>query len=265
MPIDLSQQHIVHFYGQDDRLLIPVVAEYLSAGLNRSHAALVIATPEHGDALLDALGERGVNFRAAVSERKLVLIDGRTALARVMESGQPAWNEFENIVGNVARQLQSRGGGRTELRAYGEMVALLWSAKQFSAVVRLEEFWNRLLSSLKFHLLCSYPCNLFDEDFRTEHLDGILCSHSRVMPSDASEGMFDAIVKAMSELLHIEDAEVRSSFYSNRTRSSWPELPRAEATALWLRDTVPDYAGEILMRARLHCQLQSSKERRESL
>jgi len=33
-------------------------------------------------------------------------------------------------------------------------------------------------------------------------------------------------------------------------RPSWAAIPQAEATVLWLRNNLPDYADEILARAR---------------
>jgi hypothetical protein len=43
------------------------------------------------------------------------------------------------------------------VRAFGEMVSLLWDGNQVSAAIELEAMWNELGSQYPFSLYCGYP------------------------------------------------------------------------------------------------------------
>jgi len=43
------------------------------------------------------------------------------------------------------------------VRAFGEMVAVLWERDQREAAIELEELWNELLGHHPFSLMCGYP------------------------------------------------------------------------------------------------------------
>ena len=47
------------------------------------------------------------------------------------------------------------------LRAYGEMVDVLWRRGEKSAALRLEELWNELQARRSFTLLCAYAMGKF--------------------------------------------------------------------------------------------------------
>ena len=50
------------------------------------------------------------------------------------------------------------------LRAYGEMVDILWKDKMEAAAVRLEMLWNQLAQARKVSLLCGYSMGSFYKD-----------------------------------------------------------------------------------------------------
>jgi hypothetical protein len=53
--------------------------------------------------------------------------------------------------------LRRVGRGReTTIRAYGEMVDLLWKDGRSAASIKLEMLWNRLAGTHDFSLLCGY-------------------------------------------------------------------------------------------------------------
>ena len=54
------KEHVVHLYGSDDQLLTSHASRFLAEGLKRGERLLVIATPEHADALISRLGDEGV-------------------------------------------------------------------------------------------------------------------------------------------------------------------------------------------------------------
>jgi hypothetical protein len=173
-------EHVVQLYGEDDQLLTRNVSRYLREGLRRGDGLLVIATPEHSTAFTRQLQEQGEDPSAAVADGRLVVLDAEATLARFMVDGQPDWERFEGVIGDAMRQVRPQPG-RNGLRAYGEMVGVLWEAGQVSAAIQLEEHWNRLLSSHSFTLFGAYPIDILGSELQTSVLAAIVRAHTHVL------------------------------------------------------------------------------------
>ena len=77
------------------------------------------------------------------------------------------------------------------VRAFGEMVALLWAEGNHAAAIRLEGLWNELQKSHSFSLFCAYPMGeLCEEKFSGAH-DSICSVHSRVLPAESYAELSD--------------------------------------------------------------------------
>jgi hypothetical protein len=104
-----------------------------------------------------------------------------------MRSGAPDESLFVQVVGAVL----ARAGGRYEgVRAFGEMVALLWLEGKPEAARRLEQLWNMLSVVHRFSLFCAYPSSPFFASSTEEQFHGICDEHSHVIP--AGHGLQDA-------------------------------------------------------------------------
>jgi anti-sigma regulatory factor (Ser/Thr protein kinase) len=88
---------------------------------------------------------------AGTDTARFVALDAGATLARFRAGGRIDRSEFRRVIGGVIR---SAGGG--SVRAYGEMVALLWESGDILAAIELEELWNELGRELEFWLLCGY-------------------------------------------------------------------------------------------------------------
>jgi hypothetical protein len=144
--------HLVHFY-EDERCLTGVVVDFLVAGAAAGEPLVVIATAAHRAAFLDGLEARGVAPDALLASGQLTLLDASATLASLMVDGVPDPARFDAVIGG---QLARIGAGAAQVRAYGEMVDLLWSRGERQAALRLEELWNELASRHRFSLLCAY-------------------------------------------------------------------------------------------------------------
>lgn len=169
--------HIVQFYD-DDAFLLDSVAAFLAAGWDAGERLLVIATPEHCRGLRERLEEDG----RSVDGGRLLFLDAEQTLARFLVDGMPVWDRFVAEV--EARLAQSGGADGGPLRAFGEMVDLLWRDGHGEAVVELEELWNRLGRLHPLSLLCGYRMDRFDDQDHVHHFQRICGAHSRVLPSE---------------------------------------------------------------------------------
>ena len=142
--------HHVLFYGDDEELL-QHLRTYVLKGLADAGHCIVIATPEHREALRAALPPHPL--RAAESAGRFQTLDAEQTLALFMRGGLPDPELFEQTVGTTVRD---HATGGNFLHAYGEMVAVLWKQGSIVGALQLEELWNELQHHVAFTLLCAY-------------------------------------------------------------------------------------------------------------
>jgi hypothetical protein len=170
------EEHVVQLYGRNDQLLTRNVSRYLAEGLRRGDALVVIATREHAAAIT---GELTLDGGDAVADGRLVVLDARETLDRFLVGGQPDEALFRDVVGGVLAEAHRRSS-TGHVRAFGEMVGLLWVAGDRAAATRLEEYWNDLLRGSACSLFCAYPIDIYDNDGDTGGLDAVLGSHTHM-------------------------------------------------------------------------------------
>ena len=71
------------------------------------------------------------------------------------------------------------------IRAYGEIVDVLWKSGQEVAAIRLEMLWNKLAMTHNFSLLCGYSMGHFYKD---ASLAAIHDQHSHVVAATGALG-----------------------------------------------------------------------------
>jgi DcmR-like sensory protein len=230
-------QHVVQLYGTDNRDLVRRVCQYFRAGLRRGEGVLGIATLEHAFAFAREL-RADSHYREAVSQGRLLFLDAEFTLAQCMDGEHPSWERFDAAVNvplsDLARRVEGAG-----IRAYGEMVGLLWTGHRADAAFRLEQFWNVALRKHNASLFCGYPIDLFEP---TAQVDGVLAlvgTHTHVVPNRGDRAA--ALERAIHEVL----GESRPAGARN-DRDPAAALPRAEALALDLWRRFPDRAREVL-------------------
>jgi len=237
-------------YGSDPAPLMRSVGRYLADGLSSGEGAVVIATESHRDGILAELDMLGADPAAALRDGRLVVLDAQETMARFIVDGQPDRELFEATARPVLSALRARCPAG--VRAYGEMVGVLWEAGRFAAAIRLEEFWNTLLDQGGLRLFCAYPIDVCGDGFTPADVDAVMSSHTHVVPTGAE--LEAALDRAMQDVLGTSAAALRPLMDAN-CRAAWAALPRAEATILWLRDNVPSLTGAILRRTREYAHL----------
>jgi len=172
--------HAVRFY-ENDASLCRTIADFVGEGLSLGQPALVIATPVHNDALLHELSTRHVEVSAVQASGDLLLLDARDILATFMRDGMPDASLFKTHVPNaIARVCRSRN---VTIRAYGEMVDVLWQDGLTAAAIRLEMLWNQLAATHDFSLLCGYSMGSF---YKAAGMRDICAQHSHVVAAESS-------------------------------------------------------------------------------
>jgi PAS domain S-box-containing protein len=175
--------HLVRFY-EDDAFLTAAVTKFVTEGLGAGDFVTIIATELHGQMFVRQLEAEGVEVGRARASGQLVLVDAHETLSKFMRGGEPDRGLFESEVGGlIAKQAHAAGGQR--LRAYGEMVDVLWKGGERSAALHLEELWNDLQNRHAFTLLCAYAMGSFYKEPASLH--DVCSAHTHVV-SEAVDG-----------------------------------------------------------------------------
>jgi anti-sigma regulatory factor (Ser/Thr protein kinase) len=166
--------HLVHFYRAEDELAERVGA-YLAEALDGGGAAIAIASEPHLVAIGHKLEAVGINPRTAIAAGELILLDARATLDKLVIEGQVDREAFDREVGRTVR---AAGRRHSTLRAYGEMVDLLWQDGDIPAAIELERVWNDLMARLRFTLLCAYQSSAVEAPEHGQGLQAICRLHS---------------------------------------------------------------------------------------
>jgi signal transduction histidine kinase len=178
-----SSTHVVQFY-ESEQFLYEVVTDYLADGLSAGEPLIVIATDEHLLAFCRQLELRGTSVERLRTVGRLKLLDARETLAKLMKGEMPDADLFRAEVGRVVEESVRRNrGGR--IRAYGEMVDLLWRGGNPQAAIRLEELWNQLARVRSFSLLCGYSLQASVRSDDLEHYQHVCNAHAKVLPGES--------------------------------------------------------------------------------
>ena len=192
-PLDVG--HVVQFYGHEEELA-DRVAGYLLAALQRDGVAVVIATAAHRRAFEGRLTQAGADLAAAARSGSYLAVDAGDTVRALMPAGRLDRDAFDRVVGGLIRRAGQQG---RPVRAYGEMVTLLWEAGLVNAAVQLEEMWDALGLRHAFSLFCSYPASSVSGDGCLEAFAEVCRLHHSVVggwPAPAAPGATRAFARS---------------------------------------------------------------------
>lgn len=190
-----SESHVVCLYRHDSDLA-EAVAAYLKRGLSDGASLVLVAVPEHLREIEDDLRAHG-----EWEPERISVLDAAETLESITSDGWVEADAFDRVVGGAIRS--AAAGGRP-VRAYGEMVSLLWQAGDVLATFEVEALWDDLGRQVPFSLLCSYPS---EPDQTASGPDSVAALHdvvhtvgARVRETTAS---FEAVVESPCRARHL--------------------------------------------------------------
>jgi hypothetical protein len=186
-------EHIVQIYENDD-VFINLLAGFISHGFDSGDTVIIIATAEHLKALNQRLKAQNYDLFSLTLHDQYIPLNAEETLAQFMINGWPDEHLFYHLLNNLLLRSRKRG---QKVRAFGEMVAILWKEGFGAATVQLEELWNRFCRAESFGLFCAYPKSAFTEDAH-ESLMKICNCHSKVV-SSSSNGTSALLYKNIPE------------------------------------------------------------------
>ena len=173
-----KHHHAVQFYS-DEQSLAQTVARFIADGLECGEPGIVIATQIHAAMIKSYLEATGLSVSNLQRTTELTILDARKMLASFMVSGAPDPLLFKSQIGAVIDRL-SAGRPPSPVRAYGEMVDVLWQDGWPDAAIKLEMLWNRLASDYAFALMCGYQVSHFSNESSIARFQRVCQLHTDV-------------------------------------------------------------------------------------
>jgi hypothetical protein len=243
-----AADHAVQVYD-DLAELAASVGHYLDAGFRNGQPAVLISTSDHFDAFARELEARGWDIDQLEARGLLARFDAEQTLDAFMDGEIPSAERFEQVVGGAIDRVASRFPDAT-IRAFGDMVDLLWRQGNEAGAIALEELWNDLAETRRFALFCGYHLDIFDLDVQTSALPEIARVHTHPRPAADTSRLAAAVDKALAEVLG--PVEAGQIYLQVAEQVPHTQLPRAQAVLMWLSQQNPTGAQRVLKRVRTH-------------
>jgi MEDS: MEthanogen/methylotroph, DcmR Sensory domain len=239
--------HIVQLY-QDQEFLNRAVCRYARAGLANGEGVMLFPTISHWNAFRPRLEAEGVDVQAAQERGQLTVVDADEILPRLMRGAMPDPPVFRRVFAEVVAQAHA-GGSYQKVRAWGEMVNLLWERGDVAASMNLEDLFDQLNKIVDIVMFCSFLMDNFDGDVHEHMLPRLGTNHSHLIPVEDYARLERAVDGALRETVGPDEASVLESRLLSRYRPPF-SMPRAQALLLALRRFLPTIADPVLRRSR---------------
>jgi signal transduction histidine kinase/ActR/RegA family two-component response regulator len=172
--------HSVQFY-ENDVFLVDRLTRWFAEGLRTGGACIFVGTEEHRRGLEGRLERNGWDLPNLRKLGRYVCLDADDTLSEFMVDGWPDETLFVEAIDRVVTSASRHG----QVRAFGEMVALLWARGNRRGAIRLEEIWNAYMSTRTLSLCCAYPMNGFGAKEDPALFLKVCEQHSPVLPAES--------------------------------------------------------------------------------
>jgi hypothetical protein len=172
--------HEVLFYSADT-VLLDRVTRFIATALEGDNAAIVFATKQHRDSLLQRLKTEGVDTDGALQQGTYISLDAADTLSTIMVNDVPdPVRFFEGIGGFIESAARAAKSEQRRVAVFGEAVALLQAEGKADAAIRFEQLGNDLAKRYKVNIMCAYPLASFHGKEDKHVFESICAEHSAV-------------------------------------------------------------------------------------
>ena len=168
--------HMVQVY-ENEKIFLDTLEGFAGTGFLANDSVVIIATSNHLDALNTRLRSQGFDLNALTAADQYIPIDAEDLLSILLVDGWIDEGIFNSFISDIVNRAKQRNG---KVRAFGEMVAVLWGQGNCGATVQLENLWNQLHGKSPFTLFCAYPKTGFTKS-ASDSIDIICKQHGKVI------------------------------------------------------------------------------------
>jgi hypothetical protein len=168
--------HILQIYD-NDKAFLDTLTTFVTTGIEAGDCTIVIATESHLKGLEDNLRAKGLQLGYLKADDLYIPLNAEETLEKFMVDGWPDERLFNKTISEIIERAHCR---TRKVRAFGEMVAILWAEGNNGATVRLESLWNDYMHKAPFLLFCAYPKSGSTQDLY-QSMDAICACHSKLV------------------------------------------------------------------------------------
>ncbi len=168
--------HSVQVY-ESDKYFFDTLEGFVGSGFISGDSVVIIATPSHIELLNERLCNQGFDLEAMKSTDQYITLDANEVLSKFLVNNWPDEKLFNDVITQIISRAKKND---RKVRAFGEMVALLWEQGHNGATVCLENLWHELHRKESFTIYCAYPKSGFTQEVN-HSIDTICNTHSKVI------------------------------------------------------------------------------------
>ena len=168
--------HVVQIYESEEAFL-SLLEGFVTDGFATGDNVVLIATEAHLNGLAKRLQAAGSDIEKLKELGQYLPFNAEEVLAKFMVNNWPDYSLFMQTINKVFEQASKN---KRPVRAFGEMVAILWEQGKSGSTIMLEQLWNMYGEKEPFSLLCAYPKSSFPEGSEVS-LQNICKHHTKVI------------------------------------------------------------------------------------
>ena len=168
--------HLVQVY-ENEKTFLDTLEGFAGTGFLANDSVVIIATSSHLDSLNGRLSSQGFDLSSLIESDQYIPIDAEDLLSVFLVDGWIDEKIFNGFISDIVSRAKQRNG---KVRAFGEMVAILWEKGYCGATVQLEHLWNQLHHKAPFTLFCAYPKSGFTQS-ANDSINIICKQHAKVI------------------------------------------------------------------------------------
>ncbi len=172
---------------RNELLQAEAIADFIQGGLLRDELVIIIARTSLRNAIVSKLSAMGLNVQDFKDQGQIKFFDAEFLLSSIVTDGLLEDQAFQEFVVKPVQAARLKYG---KIRAFGEMVDILWKRGQHDIALQLEELWDDLAKKHEFALFCIYLLSSFDSSDYDACLEHICKAHTHLLPvenEDSSE------------------------------------------------------------------------------
>jgi DNA-binding NarL/FixJ family response regulator len=156
-----SRGHEVEFYP-DDASFVDGFVRFLEPTLKMGNGAVVVASGQRRDSILQRLHQVGLDMDAAIEKGSYVFVDAADTLSTFMVSDVVDPVRFLSIAGDLVT-VSGKSITREQPRVAlcGECASLLWARGNPDAAIEVEQLCNQLAKQFDVDILCGFSLSSF--------------------------------------------------------------------------------------------------------
>ena len=164
---------------EDEKQGEPQLTQYVKEGLVNGEGIVIIARPVLRKAVISKMDASGLDVQALKSECQIKFFDADFLLSGFLIDGVLDEQGFQQFVASPVLAMQLKFG---KVRAFGEMVDVLWKNDQQDLAIELEGWWDELCNKHELMFLCTYLLDSLDPNSYDNSLERICKCHTHLLP-----------------------------------------------------------------------------------